>query len=526
MASTWSITQSLASSFDASTESRIRPFFGAFRHVSNVADAITHWARVKPDAAAVIEDGRRVTYAEFERAVWRAAAAWHEAGISAGNVAGVSLPNSVLYLVAFYGLARLGATVLPLPLDEPPQYRAELVRRFGATAVIGDGGDSAVPSLRPDPAWLEGASYRPDPALRVDGGDRALKIAFSSGTTGRAKAVLRTHRASLEIDRHRRLAVPQFANDVFVALLDMAMSYGLRPCLRTLEVGATVVVAAKGIGAADFAALAERSGATQLALTPFHVMALMGVVRKPGPMPPGVRELVVSTANCPHALRRDIRARLSPGLIVSYGSNEVNVLAVADGELQDRFPDCVGRCIPGIDVEAVDERDVPVRAGTMGLLRFRAPWFPAAYIDDAAASARAFRDGWFYPGDMGVLTPDKVIHLKGRADDVINFDGIKIAPLDIEKVLLAHPAVVEAAAFPLPSKLHQQIPVAAVTLRQPASSDELLSFARQRLGTRGPARVVIVRSLPKNAMGKVLKNVLAQTLVAPLQPSPDSKLPG
>jgi len=479
----------------------------------NIADAITHWAQHKPDATAIVEDGRRITFALFERSIWRAAAACREFGIFAGQVVGVSLPNSALYLVAFYALARLGATVLPLPIVDPAENRSELIRRFGAIAVIGDSAESSVRSLRPNVAWLDDSPHVPDVALRADGGNRGLKIAFSSGTTGRPKAVLRTHWASIEIDKHRRQAVPQFSNDVFVALLDMGMSYGLRPCIRTLEVGGTVVVAPKEIGAADFVALTERHGTTQLALTPFHVMALIHDARRPGAMLPGVRELVVSTAKCPHALRQEIRRRLTPGLIVSYGSNEVNVLAVADGQLQDRFPDCVGRCIPGIEVEAVDGKDVPVPPGTMGLLRFRAAWFPSGYIDDAAASAKAFRAGWFYPGDMGVLGPEKVIHLKGRADDVINFDGIKIAPLEIEGALLAHPAVVEAAALPLPSRLHQQIPVAVVTVRSTVSSDELLAFARARLGTRGPTQVVVVPELPKNAMGKVLKNELARALV-------------
>lgn len=490
----------------------------------NVADAISHWASQKPDEAAVVEDGRRISFAAFDGAVWRACAEWRQAGISPGRIVGISLPNSVLYLVAFYGLARLGATVLPLPIDEPADYRAELVRRFGAMAVIGDAAGTAVPSLQPARHWLEAPPVPPDPTLRVDGGDGGLKIAFSSGTTGRPKAVLRTHRASLEIDRHRRQAVPQFPEDVFVALLDMGTSYGLRPCLRTLDVGGTVVIAQKGIGAADFVALVESSAATQLALTPFHAMAMMAEVRRPSPMLRSVRELVISTANCPHGLRQEIRRRLTPGLIVSYGSNEVNVLAVADGQLQDGFPDCVGRCVPGIEVEAVDDDESPVPPGTMGVLRFRAPWFPSGYMDDEAASRKAFRAGWFYPGDTGVLGPDKVIHLKGRVDDVINFDGVKIAPLDIEAVLLAHPAVVEAAAFPMPSRIHQQVPVAAVTVRTATSTEELLAFARGRLGTRGPAQVVVLPTLPKNKMGKVLKNELVRLLTAAV-PVPGASAP-
>ncbi len=482
----------------------------------NVADALAHWAQQTPTANAIIEGESTISYAALDRAVWRAAAHFTAEGVRPGQVVGLMVPNSALTLASFYGLARLGATVLPLSVEQPEASCIALLQRFGATAVVGTNAPGEALPLPPDIRWFDDAPHSPDLSLRADGGGRPLKIAFSSGTTGRPKPVLRTHHMSMEIDRHRRQAVPQYASDVFVALLDMGASYGLRPCLRTLEVGATVVVAPAGIGALQFAALVRRCGATQLALTPFHAFALMAECGDATPVLGGIRELILSTANCPHEQRQRIRTRLTPNLIISYGSNEVNILAVAPPALQDRFPDCVGCCVPGIEVEAVDDNDVPLPSGAMGRLRFRAAWFPQGYMDDPEASAKSFRHGWFYPGDVGVLSPEKVINLMGRADDMVNFDGVKIAPLEVEATLQGHPAVIEAALVALPSAVHQQIPVAVVTLRQPATPEELMRFVRDRLGSRGPASVLLADALPKNAMGKVLKQELVQIILARL----------
>jgi acyl-coenzyme A synthetase/AMP-(fatty) acid ligase len=135
---------------------------------------------------------------------------------------------------------------------------------------------------------------------------------------------------------------------------------------------------------------------------------------------------------------------------------------------------------------------------------------PGGYIGDEAASARAFRGGWYYPGDLGYLDEGGALYFRGRADDLMNYDGMKIYPADIEEVLLAHPAVAEAAAFPLPSDRHQDVPFAAVVLRSPVAAATLLDWCRERLGARAPIKLAQLASLPRTERGKVNKQALVQ----------------
>jgi acyl-coenzyme A synthetase/AMP-(fatty) acid ligase len=136
------------------------------------------------------------------------------------------------------------------------------------------------------------------------------------------------------------------------------------------------------------------------------------------------------------------------------------------------------------------------------------------YHGNPAATARHFRDGWFYPGDLASLAPDGALCLHGRTDDMMNLNSVKIFPREIERVLEEHPAVKSAAAFAKPSPVHGSIPVAAVELHEAASVavDELMARTRERLGVRAPRRIIVVPALPRSAAGKIQTHALVALL--------------
>jgi long-chain acyl-CoA synthetase len=132
------------------------------------------------------------------------------------------------------------------------------------------------------------------------------------------------------------------------------------------------------------------------------------------------------------------------------------------------------------------------------------------YIGDPVAS-RAFRDGWFYPGDLLARDESGRLSFHGRADDVINLNGIKILPSAIEDALSSHPDVIDVAAFAVRSNLHGAIPVAAIALAKSATDREpghFVDFCRPILGLRGPRRVIVLDRLPRNEDGKLQRREL------------------
>ena len=202
--------------------------------------------------------------------------------------------------------------------------------------------------------------------------------------------------------------------------------------------------------------------------------------------------------------------RLTPNLYIGYGSSESGVISVARPESVRSIPGVVGNVVPGMEVQIIDDDGQPLPPGSVGKVRLRSSGMVSGYVNDAAETARIFRDGWLYPGDLAEYTPAGELIHHGRADDVMILDGINISPAAIENTLLQHPAVAEAAAFPIPSVQRGDLPIAAVATKSRASRDELLSHCRAHLGTHAPIGLMIVPKLPRNAEGKVRKEELVQ----------------
>jgi acyl-CoA synthetase (AMP-forming)/AMP-acid ligase II len=289
--------------------------------------------------------------------------------------------------------------------------------------------------------------------------------------------------------------------------------------LACLDAGATLVLEELPPGEAMPGRIAAL-GITHLSGTPGHLHALVAAAAgtREGQLAlPGIERLRASSAMVPEALRRAVRQRLTPHLHVNYGSNEAGPIAGGGPEALAAHPDSVGQPLPGIELELVDAAGRPVPQGAIGEVRLRGAGVAAGYVGNAAATRRAFRDGWFHPGDLAVRQADGTLVLKGRADDAMNWDGVLVLPADIERALLEHPAVADAAAFPLVSARFQHVPAAAVVLRGPATAAELQGFCRQALGAKAPPVIEVLPALPRNAAGKLLRREMAASLAAKLE---------
>jgi acyl-CoA synthetase (AMP-forming)/AMP-acid ligase II len=485
----------------------------------NVADAIGRWAAETPWAPALIGPRRILHYRTLDQAIDRAAQALAGRGLAAGDRVGLSLPGRApAYLVVVYALARLGAPAMLLPLHEPPAFRAALARRFRLAAVIGEDDAAALPGLprlAPDAGWLDAAAAPAHDPPRHPGGTQPWLICLSSGTTAAPKAMARTHHAQRLISAAGRRHNGGGRDDRLLTVTALHFTYGLCNAMQVLDGGGTVRLAGGDLDAGGLCALVDREQINRLALTPDHVAALLrSLPEGDAPRFPGLKDLTVSSAPLPEAMRAPVRRRLAPTLSITYGSNECWYITRADAAAQQTFPETVGFAYDDVALEIADEDGRALPPGEAGLVRLRCPSLPDGYLDDPEATSRSFRDGWYYPGDLGVLSPEGALFLRGRADDVMVVNGVKAYPADIEAVLLAHPAVAEAAAFPVRGAWGE-VAAAAVVLRSPVEPEALVAFCRARLGPRAPAHIVPRDSLPRSAIGKVLRRALAADHAAP-----------
>jgi acyl-coenzyme A synthetase/AMP-(fatty) acid ligase len=472
------------------------------------------WVAEMPHATALVEGRAIMSYAGLEAASRRAATAFRAAGWTDGQVVACCLTGAptLTRIVVMLGLMRAGAVqVLFSDHELSAEFGPEHLRRCGAAGLLTDltlDWQPGVTVLAPDAGWLSaGTASRPQ-ELVVPGPERTWTIARSSGTTGAPKAFAITHgQEAARADAQAKVLLMTTQDRLMVSNgfgFPSSLSYGL----RCLAVGGTIVGMPGDRSATATLAAIDRFAVTYLCCPPSDIHQLMAVLPPRGLRLPRLRMMRVGSAMLSPALLEGVRQRLTRNLHHTYGANEVGSIACATPEMLAAEPNCVGRPADGVELELRGPDGSPVPRGEPGRVWVRSPGQVAGYLDAAEADRQRFRDGWYDTADMAVLTPDGLLVLKGRADEILNFGGMLVSLREIELAFDDHPAVDQVAAFSLPSDIQQDSPAAAIVLKSPATTEELLKHARRKLGVKTPPAVFLTRTLPRNAAGKVLRSEL------------------
>ncbi|ROZ72141.1 class I adenylate-forming enzyme family protein [Ramlibacter sp. WS9] len=484
----------------------------------NLISAIHAQAQARPHSPAYM--GRRtVTYSDLMREVGRAAGALRHAGVKAGDVVAIIEAAPFWHITLTLAVAQLAAASVPLASTAAAGINEEAAERCGVDYVIGGdpGIAQRVPRVR---AHFEGAAALFAESTEtvseiVQAGPRDIwRIGFSSGTTGKAKAIRFDHQGSIarcELMRDYFVVAP---GDRVSVLMPMTLPFSTSYWLRTLMYGGTLVnfsAALDGIRRFKVNILVTSTG---------NAMTMVRTARRAGgassPPAESLKALFIGGASATPAFQELLRRHICPNLNINYGASEVGIVALADTQLQLADPSCAGRIVPWMEVQAVDANDQPLGHGIAGRLRLRGPTLAAGYVpgSEDPADVPAFRDGWYYTNDTGVVSADGLVHLSGREDDVINLGGAKFPPSRIEKVIAKDPAVIECAVVLLHDRLGLPVLGAAVE----ASGNFDAQAARQRcraaLGENmTPRDIVQMDSLPRNAAGKVQRDELTAQLL-------------
>ncbi len=478
----------------------------------NIADILSEHARDRAGHPAIEDGARVVTYGELDDLANAAAANLQVAGIEPGDTVAVLLEDSADHLIILCALARAGAVAFSLNLNVSKAELASSLSSVAVKAVITFGGRL----FDNDLLWLRAGdicqSASPPFDGKITGDDDPLMLIQSSGTTGAPKSFLRSHAELAEwIARYTR-SHGWAADERSLSLIRMSFNVGRHIAFGMLRLGATVVIS-HARNHDELAVLVSGKRVSYIMLTPSHLIPLLSYAAGKTPLFPALRAMVVVSAPITHAQRLLARERLTPNFIEQLAANESGLLTLAFPVDQDTYPDSVGRVVAGIEAQVVDDEDRPLPAGEVGLTRFRGTGYPTHYLDDEQATARAFRGGWFYPGDLCALNGDGYLFFKGRADDVINNGGAKFYPIEVEAALMQHPKVSEAAVFGWPHARFGEVAVACVVVNSAISTEDLKMFCRQKIsGYKVPQIIEVMAELPRNAMGKILKFALKKEI--------------
>jgi len=486
-----------------------------------------------PDRQAVVFADRSYTYCELDAAVNRTAHALIAAGLRKGDRMLLVAANGDGFYLALYAGWRLGALVVPVnPASSAPELRyllddseaALLVFGTTATDAVDECISSPTPSLVAPPVALGQvagysdlgvlASTEPDtaPAVAVSEGDDAL-ILYTSGTTGRPKGAL--------FDHHRVLWVG----------ISCAMLFGLRDGDRILHVApmyhgadlAMMIVGGTQIGATHVVLPGFEPGAVLDALEQQRINVFFGVptmyqllLRHPSLARrklPDWRVGVFGAAPMPAAaVRATLDAFPDVELIQACGQTEGGPGGIysSSAEVLAR-PDASGRRAAfNTETRVIDADGTNVAPGGAGELVLRGETVMKEYWRDPQRTAEAIQDGWLHTGDIAIIDADGYITLVDRMKDMIISGGRNIYSVEVENALAAHPAVAEIAIISRKHPVYGETVVAIVNPLpgQDLTLDELCAFGAPRLSAYKLPRELILRDIPRNPSGKILKHIL------------------
>ena len=486
---------------------------------------------IPADQTALIapDQNVRITYGELREQIQDVAEALAAAGVNRGDRIGIALPNGLPNIVTFLAASFVGtaaplnptykedefrfyledtnAKVLLLPPEGLDEARAAAANiRILSVAMDTDG----IVSLRGITERTPVAPPNPD--------DVAL-ILHTSGSTGRPKRVPLSH-ANLAISagnvaRHYRLS----SSDVSLCVMPLFHVHGLvASTLATLSTGGTVVVPTK-FSPLSFWQVAKEHGATWYSAVPTIHQLLLARMKKDAPRPAGAEKLRFirsCSAALPSQVMHDLETAFGAPVLQAYGMTEAaHQMASNPLPPDSRIPGSVGR---GTDVQIsiMDAEGNHLPTGTPGEVVIKGPNVVRGYENNPEANKSSFVDGWFRTGDQGVLDENGYLTLTGRLKEMINRGGEKIAPLEIDEVLLGHPKVAEAVAFGVPHTAWGEEVAAAVTLKGDASEAELLAYCKERLADfKRPKQIHITTAIPRTATGKIQRRIVAQAFTPP-----------
>ena len=512
----------------------------------NIANGIREFARATPEAVAVIDGDRTLTYSALHDRSNRVANTLLGRGLQAGDRVAFICGNRLEYPEVAAGVAKAGMVMVPINPRSTASEAAFIMGHSDARAVIADGAFAETASAAASSGQMQaqlsigstavGESYESaletsgatDPRLRVDE-TSPFVIAYTSGTTGAAKGVMISHRSRCLTFYCSALEWGLGPGRRTMAVSPMHHGGGFAFAYAALHAGGTLAM----LGAFDpelFLTLVERHRIQSTFLVPTHAR----IIRDLGESSIGrfdlssLETMYFNAAAFPHELKLwTLDAFGGAGLHELYGSTEAAVVTNLRPADQRRKPRSVGPPWFMNEVRLLDAEHNPVPPGSPGELYSRSPFLMNGYYKDPEATeAATTEDGFFSAGDIAVADDENFIYIVDRKKDLIITGGVNVYPREVEEVLIRHRAVRDVAVVGLPSDDWGEA-VTAVLVTAPGVAvpdDELDALCRRELSKhKVPRRYVATDEIPRNAAGKILKRQLREQLLSgPASPGPNS----
>lgn len=472
-----------------------------------------------PDKTALVSDGRTISYAELATKI-RSTAATLAAkfDINPGDRVVLLADTNPDFVCAYWAVHSIGAICVPLDPHIAAQRFSDIVERVSPRIVVSESAISTNSDKQIRFDELADAAHRyPAVELTDVAVSKTADILFTTGTTGRSKGVILSHRALAVASAHIIAFIGMRANAIEVLALPLSHSFGLGRVRCVLSVGATLFLTPGFINAGSIVTALSSIRATALASVPTGIAILLGNEASAlGRFAHQLEYIEIGSSSMPLEHKHRLMNLLpNTRICMHYGLTEASRSAYLSFHDDKDKLESIGLPSPGVEMRIVDESGQKVNNGVDGHIEIRGGHLMTGYWQDADLTEKSVHDDWLQTGDLGWCDADGYYYLKARTSEIINVGGRKVSPHEIEDILTGHPAVAECACVgvPDPQKISGEI-ISVFLVANPAYDDlpkfsELAKLLRQTLEAhKVPRRFTWIEEIPKSSSGKILRRQL------------------
>jgi len=495
-----------------------------------IAELFSQTALELPDKVAIEFEDQRLTFKELDLLANKAANAYHSIGIRKGDRIAHYLPNCIELINSLMGCFKHGFVIVPMNINFKEQEIQHILHDSGAKAIITDIEHlptvrnvlSTLPNLR-HIILINGAEANtnsfhdllkksPDkkPSVFIKDEDYSI-IFYTSGTTGKPKGAALDQTNVTSNLKALEQAWKLNKDEVFLLTLPLYHIHGIGVALCGSLYNGNFTILKKKFVAEDVVETIQKRKVTLFMGVPTMYYKILEVENLEKYDLSSMRLFVSGSAPLTRELFGQLKKKLGHEILERAGMSEtmMNFSNPYEGE---RIPGSVGPCLPGVKVRIVNPEtfeDVPVNEA--GEIALRGPNVFHGYWNKTEYNRKVFKDGWFLTGDIGKIDENNYVYIIGRSKDVMKSGGINIYPREIEDVIETMPQVKECAVVGVPDKEFGESVKAYVVLNQgeKLTDNDVIEYCREKLASfKKPKFVEFLEQLPKNTMGKILKEEL------------------